>query len=973
MKRMLINATQPEEIRVAVVDGQKLVDLDIENREREQKKSSIYKARITRVERSLEAAFVDFGADRHGFLPVKEIAREYFRKKPGEMSRLDITELVREGDELIVQVDKEERGTKGAALTSFISLAGRYVVLMPNNPRAGGISRRIEGEERDQLRDAMSKLEIPDGMGAIIRTAGMGREAEELQWDLDYLLQLWTSIREANERERAPSLLYQENNVIVRAIRDNLRRDIGEVLFDSPEAFAEAQAFISQVMPSYADRIKLYDDPIPLLSRYQIESQIETAFQRNVRLPSGGSVVIDPTEALISIDINSARATKGADIEETALNTNLEAADEIARQLRLRDVGGLIVIDFIDMSAAKNQRAVENRLREALEADRARIQTGRISRFGLLEMSRQRLRPSLEEISTTTCPRCSGQGSIRDTRPLGLAILRLVEEECLKERSSMVRALVPLSIASFLLNEKRQEVSEIERRTSTHIQIIPNVNMETPSYEVQRLREDQIEQALELPTYELADVLPPAEDQAPRRSTGQQPAVRAPQGTRGPAPVPTPEPVQSAAPAVAAAAAAAATGAAATGKRGLFQRLVTSLFQEGPEPADAATRAAPAAGSAAAGVSSAEAASATAARSAASTEGRSTEDAEGREGSHGTRRRRPRNRRRPESTDGDSSAAEGETTDSREPREPRKPREPREQRAPREGLGDTAPESSTSASPVGRSSAADGADADAPVERSDDDGSGERKRSRRGGRRRSRSRGAGPEGQTDAQPEGQTDADETAPGGRSEPAVEASRETPAAARAPRAESDRGRSPQRPANGLQATIEQRNAVDPASRQPDPEVLAASKRQPMRDRAAIASAAGGAEGRAPGPRATAASGSPAQPAAADADEQPSTTPTVTSSRVTPAAAIRAPQGEVEDAADTTAETAPAADAAPAAEAAPAADTAPAADIKADPTDDAPAADQRPQRALNDPREVRRRRREAELKAQGVMPKG
>ena len=530
MKRMLINATQPEEVRVAVVDGQKLVDLDIENREREQKKASIYKARITRVERSLEAAFVDFGADRHGFLPLKEIAREYFRKKPGDGGRLEIADLIGEGDEVIVQVDKEERGTKGAALTTFVSLAGRYIVLMPNNPRAGGISRRIEGEEREQLREAMSQLEVPQGMGAIIRTAGMGRESEELQWDLDYLLQLWDAIKQARDKEKTPSLLYQENNVIVRAIRDNLRRDIGEVLIDSEEAFAEAQTFVSAVMPNYAERIKQYTDDIPLLSRYQVETQIETAFQRNVRLPSGGSLVIDPTEALVSIDINSARATKGADIEETALNTNLEAADEIARQLRLRDVGGLIVIDFIDMSANRNQRAVESRLRQALEADRARIQLGRISRFGLMEMSRQRLRPSLEEISTTTCPRCSGQGSIRDTRPLGLAILRVVEEESLKEGSSVVRAMVPLSIASFLLNEKRLEVMEIERRTGTHIQIIPNVNLETPSYEVNRLREDQLEQKADVPSYELADVLPPQESSntKARRTTGQQAAVRAP-------------------------------------------------------------------------------------------------------------------------------------------------------------------------------------------------------------------------------------------------------------------------------------------------------------------------------------------------------------------------------------------------------------------------------------------------------------
>ena len=389
MKRMLINATQSEEVRVALVDGQKLYDLDIENRGREQKKGSIYKAKITRVEPSLEAAFVEFGADRHGFLPLKDISRQYFKKKPSEGGRLVIQELIEEKQEMLVQVDKEERGTKGAALTTFISLAGRYLVLMPNNPRAGGISRRIEGEERDQLRQAFSAMNIPDGMGVIVRTAGVDRSAEELQWDLDYLLQLWDAILKEEAGERAPKLLYQENNVILRAIRDNLRKDIGEVLIDGQDAYDEAKAFIDQVMPHYGERMKFYADPIPLFNRYQIESQIETAFQHSVRLPSGGGLVIDPTEALVSIDINSARATKGADIEETALNTNLEAADEIARQLRLRDMGGLIVIDFIDMVNVKNQRAVETRMREALDADRARVQVSRISRFGLMEMSRQ--------------------------------------------------------------------------------------------------------------------------------------------------------------------------------------------------------------------------------------------------------------------------------------------------------------------------------------------------------------------------------------------------------------------------------------------------------------------------------------------------------------------------------------------------------------------------------------------------------
>jgi ribonuclease E len=493
MKKMLINATQPEELRVALVDGQRLYDLDIENRTRLQKKSNIYKGKITRVEPSLEAAFVDFGAERHGFLPLKEIAREYFYKDPGNVEgRLKIKEVVKEGTEIIVQVDKEERGNKGAALTSFISMAGRYMVLMPNNPKAGGISRRIEGDERSELREALSGLEIPNGMGVIIRTAGVGRTSEELQWDLNYLLQLWESITTANKEVKAPALLFQESNVIIRAVRDYLREDIDQVLIDSDDAFAEASEFVSMVMPKYKNRIKRYEDSIPLFNRFQIESQIETAFQREVRLPSGGSIVIDPTEALVSIDINSARATKGTDIEDTALQTNLEAADEIARQLRLRDMGGLVVIDFIDMLAAKNQRSVENRMRDALELDRARVQVGRISRFGLLEMSRQRLRPSLGETSAIVCPRCTGQGSIRDTKSLALSILRLMEEEAIKDRTAEVRGIVPVDVAAYLLNEKRAALSEIEQVTRTRLLVIPNPNLETPHFEVSRLRDDEV-------------------------------------------------------------------------------------------------------------------------------------------------------------------------------------------------------------------------------------------------------------------------------------------------------------------------------------------------------------------------------------------------------------------------------------------------------------------------------------------------
>lgn len=530
MKRMLINATQPEELRVALVDGQKLYDLDIESGAREQKKANIYKGRITRIEPSLEAAFVDFGSERHGFLPLKEISREYFSKAP-EGGRINIKDVLKEGQEVIVQVEKEERGNKGAALTTFISLAGRYLVLMPNNPRAGGISRRIEGEERNELREALNGLNAPADMGLIVRTAGLGRSSEEMQWDLDYLLQLWTAIKEASTSRSAPFLIYQESNVIIRAIRDYLRQDIGEVLIDSVEAQEEALAFIQQVMPQYASKIKLYEDSVPLFNRFQIESQIETAFQREVKLPSGGSIVIDPTEALVSIDINSARATKGSDIEETALQTNLEAAEEIARQLRLRDIGGLIVIDFIDMTPAKNQRAVEDKVREALGADRARVQVGRISRFGLLEMSRQRLRPSLRETSGIVCPRCNGQGTIRDVESLSLAILRLIEEEALKDRTAEVRAQVPIPVAAFLLNEKRNSITKIELRTRARIVIIPNDHLETPHFEVQRLRDDSPEALNSQSSYEIAASVEveevPAAASATRTLVRQEAAIKA--------------------------------------------------------------------------------------------------------------------------------------------------------------------------------------------------------------------------------------------------------------------------------------------------------------------------------------------------------------------------------------------------------------------------------------------------------------
>ncbi|QLB12568.1 RNAse E [Bisgaardia hudsonensis] len=491
MKRMLINATQKEELRVALVDGQRLFDLDIESPGHEQKKSNIYKGRITRVEPSLEAAFVDYGADRHGFLPLKEIAREYFPEGYVYQGRPNIRDILSEGQEVIVQVNKEERGNKGAALTTFISLAGSYLVIMPNNPRAGGISRRIEGDDRLELKEALSSLDVPDGVGLIVRTAGVGKSPEELQWDLQVLLRHWEAIKQASKNRPAPFLIHQESDVIVRAIRDYLRRDIGEILIDSPKIYEKAKAHIKLVRPDFINRVKLYQGEIPLFSHYQIESQIESAFQREVRLPSGGSIVIDVTEALIAIDINSARSTRGGDIEETALNTNLEAADEIARQLRLRDLGGLVVIDFIDMTPVRHQREVENRMRDAVRQDRARIQISRISRFGLLEMSRQRLSPSLGESSHHICPRCQGTGKIRDNESLSLSILRLLEEEALKENTKQVHTVVPVEIASYLLNEKRKAIYSIEKRHSVDIVVAPSEAMETPHFGVFRVRDGE--------------------------------------------------------------------------------------------------------------------------------------------------------------------------------------------------------------------------------------------------------------------------------------------------------------------------------------------------------------------------------------------------------------------------------------------------------------------------------------------------
>ena len=584
---MLINATQQEELRVALVDGQRLYDLDIESPGHEQKKANIYKGKITRIEPSLEAAFVDYGAERHGFLPLKEIAREYFPANYNSHGRPNIKDVLREGQEVIVQIDKEERGNKGAALTTFISLAGSYLVLMPNNPRAGGISRRIEGDDRTELKEALASLELPDGMGLIVRTAGVGKSAEALQWDLSFRLKHWEAIQKAAENRPAPFLIHQESNVIVRAFRDYLRQDIGEILIDNPKVLELARQHIAALgRPDFSSKIKLYTGEIPLFSHYQIESQIESAFQREVRLPSGGSIVIDSTEALTAIDINSARATRGGDIEETAFNTNLEAADEIARQLRLRDLGGLIVIDFIDMTPVRHQRAVENRLREAVRQDRARIQISHISRFGLLEMSRQRLSPSLGESSHHVCPRCSGTGTVRDNESLSLSILRLIEEEALKENTKEVHAIVPVPIASYLLNEKRAAESAIEtRQADVRVIIVPNDQMETPHYSVLRVRKGEETSTLSylLPKLHEEEMAMPSDEEPAERKLPEQPALAAfvmPEAPPAPA---QEEPARAAATVTPAASAPKATKQAQPGLVARFFSALKNMFSGAEE------------------------------------------------------------------------------------------------------------------------------------------------------------------------------------------------------------------------------------------------------------------------------------------------------------------------------------------------------------------------------------------------------
>jgi len=547
MKRMLFNATQAEELRVAIVDGQKLVDLDIESANKEQRKSNIYKAVITRLEPSLEAAFVEYGAERHGFLPFKEVARSYF-KSDIDPGKARIQDALHVGQEIIVQVDKDERGNKGAALTTFISLAGRYLVLMPNNPRGGGVSRRVEGEDRQELREIMDRLEVPASTSLIARTAGIGRSFEELQWDLNYLLQLWSAIENAANSQKGAFLIYQESSLVIRAIRDYFHSEIGEILIDTDDVFEQAHQFMTHVMPDNVARVKRYRDDVPLFSRFQIEHQIESAYSRQVTLPSGGAIVIDHTEALVSVDVNSGRATKGADIEETAFKTNLEAAEEIARQLRLRDLGGLIVIDFIDMEITRNQREVENRLRDALRHDRARVQTGKISRFGLLELSRQRLRPTLAETSYIPCPRCNGTGHIRSTESSALHILRILEEEAMKENTGALHCQMPVDVATFLLNEKRTDIAKIEMRHKVNLVLIPNINLETPQHSIVRLRHDQLNQEeITLPSYKMVDG-PTEESYTPPSAQNDERPLRQEAAVKGitsgqPAPVVEPRPV----------------------------------------------------------------------------------------------------------------------------------------------------------------------------------------------------------------------------------------------------------------------------------------------------------------------------------------------------------------------------------------------------------------------------------------------
>ena len=778
MKRMLFNATQAEELRVAIVDGQKLIDLDIESATKEQRKSNIYKAVITRIEPSLEAAFVDYGAERHGFLPFKEISRSYF--KPGvDVSKARIQDVLQNGQELIVQVEKDERGNKGAALTTYISLAGRYLVLMPNNPRGGGVSRRVEGEDRQELREVMDQLEVPHGASLIARTAGIGRNLEELQWDLNYLLQLWTAIEGAAKSQSGAFLIYQESSLVIRAIRDYFHAEIGEILIDTDDIFEQAQQFMGHVMPTTVNRVKRYRDDVPLFSRFQIEHQIESAYSRQVNLPSGGAIVIDHTEALVSVDVNSGRATKGSDIEETAFRTNCEAADEIARQLRLRDLGGLIVIDFIDMESQKNQREVENRLRDALRHDRARVQTGKISRFGLLELSRQRLRPALAETSYITCPRCTGTGHIRSTESAALHILRILEEEAMKENTGALHCQVPVDVGTFLLNEKRVDIARIEVRHRVNLIIVPNRHLETPQHEIVRLRHDQLNnEGVQLASYQMAEK--PAEDtyQPPSAAGADAKPARAEAAVKGitpdqPAPVVAPKPEPVPAP------------TKASGEGGFFSRLFS--FLAGSKKVEAA----PAANEETAAPRQRREGGREGGRE-RSGRGRDRnnrrdgrENRETREGRDERKQeqRAPQGKREDTQGDGNRKPRDGEKSrDAREPqqREPRPPREPREPRAPR---NETPPQPAATA-------AAPNAEGSTPAD-------GEPRSGRRGRRGRGRGRGndenraAGTSEAKVAVPE-QSDAQVTAPAAHwfptpapatADPAAEPTAEIPALAAA----------------------------------------------------------------------------------------------------------------------------------------------------------------------------------------------
>ncbi|MEJ7686832.1 MAG: Rne/Rng family ribonuclease [Variovorax sp.] len=681
MKRMLINATQAEERRLAIVDGQKLLDYEIEIEGREQRKGNIYKAVVTRVEPSLEACFVDYGEDRHGFLPFKEISKQYFAEGVSA-SQARIQDAIREGQELTVQVEKEERGNKGAALTTFISLAGRYVVLMPNNPRGGGVSRRIEGDDRAELKEAMDQLEYPKGASIIARTAGIGRSAPELQWDLNYLLKLWSAIDGAAKGGKGAFLIYQESSLVIRAIRDYFNHDIGDILIDTDDIYDQAQQFMAHVMPEHASRVKRYRDDAALFSRFQIEHQIESAYARTVQLPSGGAIVIDHTEALVSVDVNSARAIKGGDIEETATRTNLEAADEVARQMRLRDLGGLIVIDFIDMDESKNRREVESRLRDALRQDRARVQFGAISKFGLMEMSRQRLKPALSEGSSIPCPRCGGSGHIRDTESSALQILRIIQEECLKDNTAAVHVQVPVEVASFLLNEKRPEIAKIELKQRVTVLMVPNKTLETPNYKLERLKHDDPRLDHIEASYKMADEI---EDPTSVTRRSQEPTNKQTPVIKGvlpdaPAPVaaPRPEPVRPpvAAPTPAPVVAAEPVAAATAGESGLIG-WIKNLFGIAPPPAPAPVQTT---------IPVEAPKPRREARTGRDGEARGAREGEQRRGARGGRDGERRSGGRSgERRDGERREVRGEARADGAIREQREPREAREARPPRDG------------------------------------------------------------------------------------------------------------------------------------------------------------------------------------------------------------------------------------------------------------------------------------------------